>query len=47
MSDKNTPNFPQQNTLYCGDNLVILRDYIPNESIDLITLILILLIGLA
>lgn len=38
MSDKNSPNFPQQNTLYYGDNLEILRDYIPNESIDLIYL---------
>jgi DNA modification methylase len=28
----------QTNTLYYGDNLQILRDYIPDESIDLIYL---------
>ncbi|MCS6870861.1 MAG: DNA methyltransferase [Anaerolineae bacterium] len=27
-----------QNTLYCGDNLEILREYIPDESVDLIYL---------
>ena len=28
----------QPNTLYYGDNLSILRDYIPDESVDLIYL---------
>ena len=27
-----------KNTLYCGDNLDILREYIPDESVDLIYL---------
>jgi site-specific DNA-methyltransferase (adenine-specific) len=27
-----------QNTLYYGDNLKVLREYIPNESVDLIYL---------
>jgi len=27
-----------QNTLYCGDNLHVLREYIPDESVDLIYL---------
>lgn len=27
-----------ENTLYYGDNLKVLREYIPNESIDLIYL---------
>jgi adenine specific DNA methylase Mod len=30
--------FPQRNTLYYGDNLSILRQYIPDESVDLVYL---------
>lgn len=33
-----SPSPITQNTLFYGDNLTILRDYIPNESIDLIYL---------
>ena len=33
-----TPKPANQNTLYYGDNLTILREYIPDESIDLIYL---------
>jgi DNA modification methylase len=27
-----------ENTLFCGDNLIILREHIPSESVDLIYL---------
>ena len=30
--------FPMPNTLYFGDNLDILREYVPDESVDLIYL---------
>src|SRR4051794_15730076 len=34
----NTPKFTPDNTLYYGDNLDILKEYFPNECVDLIYL---------
>ncbi|MCA3244804.1 MAG: site-specific DNA-methyltransferase, partial [Alphaproteobacteria bacterium] len=31
-------SYPKQNTLYFGDNLGILREHVPNESVDLVYL---------
>jgi hypothetical protein len=32
------PENPAPNKLYYGDNLAVLRDYIPDQSVDLIYL---------